>query len=109
MKKGKLIAFENRIATGSPQKVQYAVTMTGGIDVASTASAVPPYEIPNRRIVYNLTEAAVPIGMWRSVGASHNAFVVETFVDELAACDHRVQGGHVATIADRVEDVLHTN
>jgi isoquinoline 1-oxidoreductase beta subunit len=46
---------------------------------------VPPYEIPNRRIVYNLTEVAVPIGMWRSVGASHNAFVVETFVDELAA------------------------
>jgi isoquinoline 1-oxidoreductase beta subunit len=84
-KKGKLIAFENRIATGSPQKVQYAVTMTDGIDVASTASAVPPYEIPNRRIVYNLTEVAVPIGMWRSVGASHNAFVVETFVDELAA------------------------
>jgi len=50
-KNGKLIAFENRIATGSPQKVQYAVTMTDGIDVASTASAVPPYEIPNRRIV----------------------------------------------------------
>jgi isoquinoline 1-oxidoreductase beta subunit len=84
-KKGKLIAFENRIATGSPQKVQYAATMTDGIDIASTASAVPPYEIPNRRIVYNLTEVAVPIGMWRSVGASHNAFVVETFVDELAA------------------------
>src|SRR2546425_82795 len=62
-----------------------AATMADGIDVASTAWAVRPYEIPNRRIVYNLTEVAVPIGMWRSVGASHNAFVVETFVDELAA------------------------
>jgi len=83
--KGALIGFENRVATGSPQKAHYAATMQGGIDVASMASATPLYEIPNTRIIYNLTEVGVPVGMWRSVGASHNAFVVETFVDELAA------------------------
>ena len=27
----------------------------------------------------------IPTAFWRSVGPSHNVFVVETFVDELAA------------------------
>jgi isoquinoline 1-oxidoreductase beta subunit len=33
--------------------------------------------------------ASVPVGFWRSVGHSHNAFVVETFLDEIAT-----SGGH---------------
>ncbi|MBV8604262.1 MAG: xanthine dehydrogenase family protein molybdopterin-binding subunit [Pelomonas sp.] len=43
-----------------------------------------PYAVPNQRIAHLATHAGVPIGMWRSVGHSHNAFFTESFVDELA-------------------------
>ena len=43
-----------------------------------------PYEIPNQRIRHTIVDSAVPIGYWRSVGHSHNAFFKEGFIDELA-------------------------
>jgi len=44
-----------------------------------------PYEIPNLRAEYVEEDVGVPTGYWRSVGASQNAFVIEGFIDELAA------------------------
>lgn len=43
-----------------------------------------PYSIPNERIAHVATKSGVPIGFWRSVGHSHNAFFSESFIDELA-------------------------
>jgi isoquinoline 1-oxidoreductase beta subunit len=43
------------------------------------------YEIPNQRIAHVIVDSEVPIGYWRSVGHSHNAFFKEAFLDELAA------------------------
>ena len=42
------------------------------------------YAIPNRRIAHVAVDSAVPVGYWRSVGHSHNAFFKESFIDELA-------------------------
>jgi len=42
------------------------------------------YGIPHQRMRHVATREAVPVGYWRSVGHSHNAFFIETFVDELA-------------------------
>jgi isoquinoline 1-oxidoreductase beta subunit len=42
------------------------------------------YAIPNRRIAHVTADSAVPIGYWRSVGHSHNAFFKEGFLDEVA-------------------------
>jgi isoquinoline 1-oxidoreductase beta subunit len=42
------------------------------------------YEIPNQRIAHVIVDSAVPLGYWRSVGHSHNAFFKEGFIDELA-------------------------
>jgi isoquinoline 1-oxidoreductase subunit beta len=44
-----------------------------------------PYGIPSQRIEHIATRVGVPVGYWRSVGHSHNAFISESFVDELAA------------------------
>jgi isoquinoline 1-oxidoreductase beta subunit len=44
-----------------------------------------PYAIANVREEHIRADPGVPTGPWRSVGASQNAFVVESFVDELAA------------------------
>ena len=43
-----------------------------------------PYAIPRYRIRGYTAELALPIGPWRSVGSSHNGFVMESFIDELA-------------------------
>ena len=44
-----------------------------------------PYAMPNRQVTWRDPGVDIPVFTWRSVGASHNAFVVESFLDELAA------------------------
>jgi isoquinoline 1-oxidoreductase beta subunit len=43
-----------------------------------------PYAIPNLRVEYSLAASPVPVMWWRSVAHSGNAFVVESFLDEIA-------------------------
>ena len=44
-----------------------------------------PYEWPAAHIQHEIVDLAVPVGFWRSVGHSHQAFFKESFVDEMAA------------------------
>jgi isoquinoline 1-oxidoreductase beta subunit len=43
-----------------------------------------PYGLPHWRVDGHVAEVAVPVGFWRSVGNSQNAFFQECFLDELA-------------------------
>jgi len=43
-----------------------------------------PYAMPNRRVEHVLAHGPVPVGYWRSVGHSYNAYFVEAFLDEVA-------------------------
>jgi isoquinoline 1-oxidoreductase beta subunit len=43
-----------------------------------------PYDIPNLEVRYAMVNTTVPVGFWRSVGSSQNAFITECFLDELA-------------------------
>jgi isoquinoline 1-oxidoreductase beta subunit len=43
-----------------------------------------PYEIVNQHMAHIATRMGVPVGFWRSVGHSHNAFFSESFIDEIA-------------------------
>ncbi|HLL17149.1 MAG TPA: xanthine dehydrogenase family protein molybdopterin-binding subunit [Rubrivivax sp.] len=52
-----------------------------------------PYEWPHARVGHVVVETAVPVGFWRSVGHSHQAFFKESFIDELA---HAAQQDPVA-------------
>jgi len=57
-----------------------------GVDrVAVEGLADMPYDIPNIKVDWINHDFGVPIWFWRSVGATHNTFVTETFIDELAA------------------------
>ncbi len=57
-----------------------------GIDPSAVEGAADlPYDIPNLEVTYALIDPGVPVGFWRSVGHSQNAYVVECFLDELAA------------------------
>jgi isoquinoline 1-oxidoreductase beta subunit len=50
----------------------------------SEGAAPFSYGIENVWLDYVKDDPGVPIGFWRSVGHSHNAFVVECFMDEIA-------------------------
>ena len=47
--------------------------------------ASTPYAIENRRVEHVLQMLDMPVGNWRSVGHSFNAFFAESFIDEMAA------------------------
>jgi len=43
-----------------------------------------PYALANFKCDHAQVDLPVPLGFWRSVGNSYNAFFVETFIDEIA-------------------------
>lgn len=56
-----------------------------GIDGTSIEGAADlPYAVPNLLVDLHSPKTGVPVLWWRSVGHSHTAFVVESFIDELA-------------------------
>jgi isoquinoline 1-oxidoreductase beta subunit len=58
-----------------------------GLDPDSTEGAIDlVYDLPNFRVEYVRVEPpGIPTAFWRSVGPSHNVFVTESFIDEMAA------------------------
>jgi len=42
------------------------------------------YDIPNTRVEWVDHDPKVPVQFWRSVGGSHNPFVIESLIDDLA-------------------------
>jgi isoquinoline 1-oxidoreductase beta subunit len=52
---------------------------------AVDGAAQLPYQIPNILVDYVMANTAVPVGWWRSVYNTQNAFVNECFLDEIAA------------------------
>ena len=77
------VAWMNRIA--SPSLLARFGPLKDNFDPRSVeiADAVP-YAIPNIRVEFTLADPGIPVGFWRSVGASQNGFFLESFIDELA-------------------------
>ncbi len=84
---GKPVAWTHRIA-GSSVSARYAPAFVqNGVDHdAVEGAAEPPYALPNIHVDYVRVEPpGIPTAYWRGVGPTHNIFVVESFMDELAA------------------------
>lgn len=82
---GKPLAWKHRVSSTSirvfwdpPDRVKPEQSEVGG-------SSQMPYAIPNVRVEYAPADSGVPRAWWRSVEHSIGAFVVESFLDELAA------------------------
>jgi len=82
---GKPTVFMQRMVQQSLIKRIGALPPNGVDFISVDGSANLPYTIPNVRIEYIEHDPGVPFGFWRSVGASFQGFVVEAFIDELAA------------------------
>jgi isoquinoline 1-oxidoreductase beta subunit len=81
-------AWHHRIVTQSviSGTIFEGFAIKDGIDVSSVEGAADlPYAVPALRVELHTPKLPVPVQWWRSVGHSHTAFVVESFIDELAA------------------------
>lgn len=59
--------------------------MRGGVDpTAVEGAASTEYDLPAHRVEWYKDDPGIPLAFWRSVGHSYNAFVMESFIDELA-------------------------
>jgi len=83
---GKPVAWTHRIAGSSVMARYYPPYVKDGLDPdAVEAAAEPPYALPNIHVDYVQVEPlGVQTSWWRGVGPTHNVFVVESFMDELA-------------------------
>ena len=88
---GRLHVFEAHSAGDAlePRWMQRVLpALTGPVDAPDKTTVEGlydlPYAIAHQRIAHVATFSGVPIGNWRSVGHSHNAFFKEAFIDELA-------------------------
>src|SRR4029079_6903958 len=84
--KGRPVAWSHRIVGSSVVARYLPALFKDGLefDVIDCA-AETPYTCPNRHVEYVRAEPlAVQTAFWRGVGLTHNVFVVESFIDELA-------------------------
>jgi isoquinoline 1-oxidoreductase beta subunit len=82
---GRPVAWTHRLVAPSIMARVFPNTVQNGLDQETVEGAVAmPYGIPNVHVDYVLTDTGIPVGFWRSVNNSFNAFVVESFIDELA-------------------------
>src|SRR5258707_8519906 len=85
--KGRPVAWNNRFAGSSVAARWAPAWFKDGLDPDSTEGAINlVYDLPNFHVEYLRVEPpGIPTAFWRSVGPSHTVFVVESFMDELAA------------------------
>ncbi len=85
--KGMPVVWNHRFAGSSILARWLPPAFNNGLDPDSTDGAINlVYAIPNLRVEYLRVEPpGIPTAFWRSVGPSHNVFVTESFIDELAA------------------------
>jgi isoquinoline 1-oxidoreductase beta subunit len=83
---GKPVAWTHRIVAPSIMSRVFPNMVQNGLDGEAVEGGMEmPYAVPNVHVDYQLTDTGIPVGFWRSVNNSYNAFAVETFIDELAA------------------------
>lgn len=89
---GRIAGWDARVAAPDPTNSfarRNVAALASDNDKASAAAieglSHSFYAIPAFRAVHVPMDQPVPLGFWRSVGNSFSAFMVESFIDELAA------------------------
>jgi isoquinoline 1-oxidoreductase beta subunit len=91
---GQLIGWSHKAVSGSIMKDIDPAGIKNGVDIMSLWGLVDfpgspdnnriMYEIPNFYLEFLISDLPIPVSPWRSVQNGPNAFVVESFIDELA-------------------------
>jgi isoquinoline 1-oxidoreductase beta subunit len=101
--KGRPVAWNNRFAGSSVIARWLPPGFKNGLDPDSTEGAIDlVYDLPNFHVEFVRVEPpGIPTAFWRSVGPSHNVFVTESFVDELAAAAKQDAVAYRRALLDR--------
>lgn len=86
---GKLVAWQHQIVAQSILARRFPDPNRTVDRTSVEGAANMPYAIPNFHASYAMADNLVPVGFWRSVGSTQNAFITECFIDELAAAAGR--------------------
>jgi len=91
---GRLIAWSHKVACSSVLKFLNPAEIKDGVDMYSLwgivdhpdsqAQGHTPYDISNFYVEQYMSDLPIPVGPWRSITNVPNAFVMESFIDELA-------------------------
>src|SRR5580693_6977842 len=81
---GKLVAWHHRVVaesvlayvSGDPKPRPDRIVMKG--------SPIPQYPVPNKLAEHVIENRGARLSPWRGVGNGHNAFAIESFVDDIA-------------------------
>lgn len=87
--KGRAIAWHNRVAAQPPTNMATVRLLPWASSKLPDKSQIEgafdlPYAFDHLKVQQLQLESPVPVGFWRSVGHSYNAFFTECFADELA-------------------------
>ncbi|MDR3535772.1 MAG: xanthine dehydrogenase family protein molybdopterin-binding subunit [Acetobacteraceae bacterium] len=87
--KGTVVGWTHKVSGSSvtARWVPIGMQQDGKLDPdAVEGAAETPYDLPAMRVGYTRVEPpGVVTAWWRGVGPNHNVFMVESFIDELAA------------------------
>jgi isoquinoline 1-oxidoreductase beta subunit len=89
---GMPVAWTHRVTGSSILARWLPAAFKDGFDRdAVEGAAKPPYTLPNIQVEYVRQEPppGIVTAFWRGVGPTHNIFMVESFIDELAAAAHK--------------------
>jgi CO/xanthine dehydrogenase Mo-binding subunit len=83
---GKPVAWIDHVTGGSVLGSYLPTGLPDGTldSDAVEGAAEPPYAFPTLLVDWIRKDPPVPVSWWRGVGPTHNIFVVESFMDELA-------------------------
>lgn len=87
VKDGKVESLDLAIAAPSIMETfgeRFGIPMGGPDSTLTQGAWEQPYGFANYRVTAHRAPRTIPLGFWRSVGASHNGFFHESAVDELA-------------------------
>jgi isoquinoline 1-oxidoreductase beta subunit len=82
---GNLAAYAHKVCGQSIFSYLLPHLVRDGVDASSVdGTHNQAYKVPNVKFDYVMRNTHVPVGFWRSVGSSQNAFITESFMDEVA-------------------------
>lgn len=84
-KTGAILGWMNRLVSPSILASHFPGAIKNGVDGQAVDGAIgSPYAMGSRLVEYIQLPSTIPVGFWRSVGNSINAFVIESAIDEIA-------------------------
>ncbi|TFW21362.1 xanthine dehydrogenase family protein molybdopterin-binding subunit, partial [Duganella callida] len=81
---GRPVGFSHRFVGSAVEARFQPAWMANGVDTDAIDAAHSPYDFAHKYVEFGALETPVPTGFWRGVGPTHNTFVIESFIDELA-------------------------